>query len=63
MASYLIAVRADQSGFEIEVVEHDGARETIVGFRTQADAEAWIVRVARLKIEPDPTGFRVQWRF
>jgi hypothetical protein len=29
----------------------------------QIEAEAWIVRNARLKIETDPNGFRVQWRF
>ena len=44
MASFTISARADQDGFEIEVVEHEGAPQTILGFKTQADAEAWIVR-------------------
>jgi hypothetical protein len=63
MASYTIAARADQDGFEIEVIDHNGVHQTILGFKTQADAEAWIVRCARLRWEADPTGFRVQWRY
>ena len=63
MASFTISARADQDGFEIEVVEHEGAPQTILGFKTQADAEAWVVRRARLSCRADPTGFRVQWRF
>jgi hypothetical protein len=33
----------------------------MVGFKTQADAEAWIVRDAQLNRTADPGGFRVQW--
>ena len=56
------SARADQDGFEIEVVQHEGA-QTILGFGTPAEAEAWLIRSARLNREPDPTGFRVLWRF
>ncbi len=63
MASFTISARADQDGFEIEVVEHEGAPQTILGFETLAEAEAWLVRSARVRREPDPAGFRVLWRF
>jgi hypothetical protein len=63
MASFTISARADQDGFEIEVVDRDGAPQTIFGFETLAEAEAWLVRSARLNREPDPTGFRVLWRY
>jgi hypothetical protein len=63
MASFTISARADQDGFEIEVIDRDGIQQTIPGFKTQADAEAWVVRHARLSCGADPTGFRVQWRF
>jgi hypothetical protein len=63
MASFMISARADQDGFEIEVVEHEGAPQTILGFETLAEAEAWVVRRARLSCTADAAGFRVQWRF
>jgi hypothetical protein len=63
MASFTISARAEQDGFEIEVVDHAGAPRTVLGFATLAEAEAWLVRSARLNREPDPTGFRVLWRF
>ena len=46
MASFTISARADEDGFEIEVVEHVGAPQTILGFGTLAEAEAWLVRCA-----------------
>ena len=48
MASYAITVRGDQAGFDVEIVARDGVRQTMIGFKTQADAEAWIVRDAQL---------------
>ena len=61
MSSYAITVRGDQAGFDVEIVARDGVRQTMVGFETQADAEAWIVRDAQLNRTADPGGFRVQW--
>ena len=61
MASYAITVRGDPAGFDVEIVARDGVRQTMIGFKTQADAEAWIVRDARLNRMTDPDGFRVQW--
>jgi hypothetical protein len=61
MASYAITVRSDQAGFDVEIVAHDGVRQNMIGFKTQADAEAWIVRNAQLHRTTDPGGFRVQW--
>jgi hypothetical protein len=63
MASYAIAARADQAGFDVEVVDHDGVQQTVLSFKTQADAEAWIVRDARQGGATDPRGFRVLWRY
>ena len=48
MASYAITVRGDPAGFDVEIVARDGVRQTLIGFKTQADAEAWIVRVLGL---------------
>jgi hypothetical protein len=61
MASYAITVRGDPAGFDVEIVARDGVRQTLIGFKTQADAEAWIVRGARLNRMTDCDGFRVQW--
>jgi hypothetical protein len=63
MASFTISARADQDGFEIEVVEHEGAPQMILGFGTLAEAEVRLVRSAYRNREPDPTGFRVLWRY
>ena len=63
MATYAIAARTDDAGFDVEVLDHDGVRRTLLAFKTQADAEAWIVRNARLNRMTDPGGFRVQWRY
>ena len=45
MATYTIARRGDdQSGFEVRVVGDDGAHQTLLGFRTRADAHAWVAQ-------------------
>jgi hypothetical protein len=59
MASFTISARANQDGFEIEVVAHEGAPP----IETLADAEAWLVRCARLPCDLDPAGSRVLSRF
>ncbi len=63
MATYAIAARSDEAGFDVEVLDHDGVRQAVLAFKTQADAEAWIVRDARLNRMTDPSGFRMQWRY
>jgi hypothetical protein len=41
-ATYAITSRADLTGFDIAVVAADGSRHTMLGFKTMAEAEAWI---------------------
>jgi hypothetical protein len=42
MALYTIVPSQHGHGFRIEVIGADGARHTMLGFDTEADAEAWI---------------------
>ena len=62
MVSYAISARADQGGFEIEVVDHGAVRQTVHHFKTQEDVDAWIIRDARLNRATDPC-FRLLWRY
>ena len=48
MAIYTIIPTGDGCGFHIGVVGNDGARHTMLGFETTADAEAWIAQDKRL---------------
>jgi hypothetical protein len=43
MATYTLIPNADQT-FHVAIVGKDGARQTILGFQTKADAAAWIAR-------------------
>jgi hypothetical protein len=43
MSTYAINLRPEQGEYEVRVVGSDGVRHTILGFPTEADAEAWIV--------------------
>ena len=43
MPTYTVIPQADQT-FHVAIVGHDGARQTILGFATEADAAAWIAR-------------------
>jgi hypothetical protein len=63
MPRYAISEREDGAGFDIEVVEADGARRTMPCFATQEAAEAWIIRDSRDVSELGARGFRMQWRF
>lgn len=55
MASYIIASRGDQSaGYEVKVIGETGARHTMLGFDTEADAEAWVVEDRRLHEADNP---------
>ncbi len=42
MTTYTVLPRQDQAGYDVAIVGIDGARQTILGFKTQADADAWI---------------------
>ena len=42
MAMYTVIPRADQAEFDIAVAGDDGVRQTMLGFKTEADAELWI---------------------
>jgi hypothetical protein len=41
MATYTVTRNADHT-FHVAIVGNDGARQTLLGFATQAEAEAWI---------------------
>lgn len=46
-STYTITPRVDLAGFEIAVVAADGSRHTMLGFKTKAEAEAWIEQDSR----------------
>ena len=48
MSTYTIIPRSDQSGYDIAIVGTDGVHQTMLGFKTHADAEAWIAQDERL---------------
>jgi hypothetical protein len=62
MPTYTVIPQADRT-FHIAIVGDDGARQTILGFQTESDAAAWIVR-DRLQGTTDdfrmPGDFRTQ---
>jgi hypothetical protein len=65
MATYTISTRADQTGFEVEIECSHGGRQTTRDFKTQEDAEAWVVGRMRLihrRDQLNPSGFRMLWR-
>lgn len=45
VATYTVIPKVDHyTGFHVAIVGSDGVRQTLLGFETQADAEAWIMR-------------------
>jgi hypothetical protein len=65
-ATYVVIHRAESGGFDVEIVGHDGVRQTKPGFETTEQAEAWIV--CDIRAEPyadiqNGRGFRMFWRF
>ena len=42
MNTYTIVPHSDGLGYDILIVSDNGVRQTILGFKTEADAEAWI---------------------
>ena len=42
MSVYTIVHRERQTGYRVDVIGDDGSRNSVLGFDTEADAEAWI---------------------
>jgi hypothetical protein len=62
MATYTITPNSDGTGFNINIAGNDGARQTMLGFASEAEAEAWINQDKRLSngsapYEPRATAF------
>jgi len=52
MTTYTIIPTSDGSAFHIGVAGSDGARQTMLGFTSEAEAEAWINQDKRLSRVP-----------
>lgn len=48
----MIIPNSDGSGFNVGIAGSNGARQTMLGFETEAEAEAWIVQDKRLAQGP-----------
>jgi hypothetical protein len=48
MATYTVVFRADRTGYDVHVKDDSGGRHTILGFKTEAAANAWIAEDQRL---------------
>ena len=62
MTTYTISTRADQTGFDVEIECDNNGRQTTRDFKTQQDAEAWVIRRLRLIHRTDQvnqSGFRM----
>ena len=42
MATYTVVHGVDRTGFHVAIQGSDGIRQTILGFETRVEAEAWI---------------------
>jgi hypothetical protein len=42
MTIYSIVLHSDGIGFNIDIVGDNGVRQTMLGFTTEAEAQAWI---------------------
>ena len=54
MATYTIIPRGDL--FDVAVVSRNGARQTMLGFKTEADATTWISEDTRLNARGEGVG-------
>nr|WP_294529056.1 hypothetical protein [uncultured Rhodopila sp.] len=54
MTQYIIVPNGDGSGFNITVSGANGARQTMMGFDSEAEAEAWIAQDRRLDGPDEP---------
>jgi hypothetical protein len=55
---YQIATRVDGTGFDVHVVTSSGVRQTLLGFVTEPEAQAWIAQDQRLSRAANPLGVR-----
>lgn len=51
MTTYTVVPSSDGLGYDIQIVADNGGRQTVLGLKTQADAEAWIAEDKRLNHE------------
>ena len=64
MATYTVTPsETHRDGFDVQIVGDDGVRQTMLGFKTKADAEAWIIEDARTTESYDSQSFRMRWQF
>ena len=42
MPSYSIAYRGEGFGYSVHIKDDSGARHTVSGFKTEAEAKAWV---------------------
>lgn len=54
MADYHISPSANGDNFDVRIVGTNGARQTVLGFASQGDAEAWVAQDKRLNDAADP---------
>jgi hypothetical protein len=63
MATYTISSATERGSFDVAIVGNNGARQTVLGFKTYAAAEAWIAADEERANEEVHSSFRMQWRF
>jgi hypothetical protein len=54
MSKYTVSPGYGGVGFDIAVISGNGARNTLLGFATELEAQAWIMRDRRLNDHTDP---------
>jgi hypothetical protein len=55
MATYSVTAYGDPVTFSVGIVGDDGARQTMLGFVSQAAAESWIAQDQRKDANSPPT--------
>jgi hypothetical protein len=53
MATYTIIPRPGGDGFDIALIGDNGARQTMLGFASEADAKAWVEANMRMDKQQD----------
>jgi hypothetical protein len=48
MITYTVIASVDETGFHVKIAGSEGNRQTILGFVTESEADAWIVNDKRL---------------